>query len=243
MGGTHSLECNQIAWNIWLWCITRDIWLSAAHLPGKRNTAADKVSRHFYDNTEWKLDPNIYVSITQALGTPSIDLFASRLNFHTKPYIAWHPDPGAVAIDAFSADRGAHQFYAFPPFNLIDRVLQKVENDQASGILIVPQWTTQPWFPVLMRLLVQEPLILPQGKKLLQLPYRPSAIHPLYHKLTLMACKLSGCCSDKVKDFQSKLLTFSCHHGETQQRNSTGLSLRDCISFHLNGLVIPCNRL
>ena len=84
------------------------------------------------------------MSITQALGAPSIDLFASRLNFQTKPYIAWHPDPGAFAFDAFSVDWGQHHFYAFPPFNLIDSVLQEVKADQASGILIVPQWTTQP---------------------------------------------------------------------------------------------------
>ena len=42
MGGTHSLECNHIARTIWMWYITQDIWLSAAHLPGKCNTAADK---------------------------------------------------------------------------------------------------------------------------------------------------------------------------------------------------------
>ena len=83
--------------------------------------------------------------------------------------------PGAFAIDAFSVDWGQHDFYVFPPFNLIDRVLQNVEANQASGILIVPQWTTQPWFPVLMRLLVQEPLILPRGKKVLRLPFTHSS--------------------------------------------------------------------
>ena len=96
MGGTHSLECNQIARTIWMWCIAWAIWLPAAHLPGKCNTAADKASRIFHDQTEWKLDSNIYVSITQALEAPSIDLFASRLNFQTKPYKARHPDPGAI---------------------------------------------------------------------------------------------------------------------------------------------------
>ena len=102
-----------------MWCITWDIWLSPTHLPGKCNTAADKASRIFHDPMEWKLDSNIYVSVTQALGAPSIDLFASRLNFLTKPYIAWHLDPGTFAIDAFSVDLGKHHFYAFPPFNLI----------------------------------------------------------------------------------------------------------------------------
>ena len=242
MGGTHSLECNHIARTIWLWCLEHDIWISAAHLPGKSNSVADKASRIFHDHTEWQLHPNIYFSITQAFGVPSIDLFASRLNFQTKPYIAWHPDPGAFAIDAFSVDWGKHYFYAFPPFNLIDRVLQKVEVDEASGILIVPRWTTQSWFPVLMRLLVQEPLVLPRGKKVLQLPYNPSHIHPLHQKLTLMACKLSGC-HYKVKDFQSRLLTLSCHHGEIRPRNNTRPIWHDGTSFRLNGLVIPCNQL
>ena len=85
MGGTHSLECNHIARTIWLWCLEHDIWISAAHLPGKSNSVADKASRIFHDHTEWQLDPNIYFSITQAFGVPSIDLFASRLNFQTKP--------------------------------------------------------------------------------------------------------------------------------------------------------------
>lgn len=72
---------------------------------------------------------------TQVFVVPSIDLFASRLNFQTKPYIAWHPDPGAFAIDAFSVSWGKHFFF----YILIDRVLRKVEADEASGILIVPQ--------------------------------------------------------------------------------------------------------
>ena len=169
---------------------------------------------------------------------PSIDLFASRLNFQTKPYIARHPDPGAFAIDVFSVGWGKHCFYAFPPFNLIDRVLQKVEADKASGRLIVPQWTTQPWFPVLMRLLVQGPLALPRRKKVLQ----PSHIHSLHQRLILMACKLSGC-HYKVKDFQSRLLKLSCYHGEIQRRSNRRPIWHDGNSFQLNGLVIPCNQL
>ena len=97
----------------WMWCITRGIWLSAARLPGKGNTTTDKASRIFHDHTEWKLDSNIYASTRQALETPSIDLFASRLNFQTKRCIVWHPDPGAFAIDAFSVDWGEHHSLCF----------------------------------------------------------------------------------------------------------------------------------
>ena len=41
MGGSHSLTCNGIARNIWLWCITRNMWCcitqlytDLCHLPG-----------------------------------------------------------------------------------------------------------------------------------------------------------------------------------------------------------------
>lgn len=55
MGGTHSLEFNNIAQEIWQWCIDHNIWLTAISLPGKENVDADRESRVFNDNTEWSL--------------------------------------------------------------------------------------------------------------------------------------------------------------------------------------------
>ena len=51
----------------------------------------------------------------QVFGVPSIDLFVSRLAFQTKPYMAWHPVPGAFAVDTFSVDWGKHFFMHFLP--------------------------------------------------------------------------------------------------------------------------------
>ena len=36
MGG-RSLTCNQITRELWVWCASHGIWLSAAHIPGKEN--------------------------------------------------------------------------------------------------------------------------------------------------------------------------------------------------------------
>jgi len=47
MGGTHSIECNSAAKDIWQFCIEREIWISEAHIPGKNNTQADRESRVF----------------------------------------------------------------------------------------------------------------------------------------------------------------------------------------------------
>ena len=63
-------------------------------------------------------------------------------------------------------------FYAFPPFSLISRVLQKIENENAEGILIVPAFTTQPWFPRLLRLLIKPPVKLPNSRDSLYFSFR-----------------------------------------------------------------------
>ena len=43
-GSTKSLECNEIAREIWLMAIDRKWWLSAAHCPGSENVEADQAS-------------------------------------------------------------------------------------------------------------------------------------------------------------------------------------------------------
>ena len=46
MGGTHSMVCNLVAKAIWEWAIPRNVWLSAAHIPGSQNKIVDFKSRH-----------------------------------------------------------------------------------------------------------------------------------------------------------------------------------------------------
>ena len=49
MGGSHSLPCNDIARQIWEWCVPRNIWLSVSYIPGEINVIADQASRVFGD--------------------------------------------------------------------------------------------------------------------------------------------------------------------------------------------------
>ena len=80
MGGTKSTHANELAKEIWHWCIDNSVHISAAHIPGANNVEADKESRVFNDNTEWMLRSDIFKTIVGKLGSPHIDLFASRLN-------------------------------------------------------------------------------------------------------------------------------------------------------------------
>ena len=75
MGTSHSPICNNITQNIWKFCQERDIWLSAAYIPGKENTAADRQSRTVNTDTEWKMNSELFLNGLRLLGTlPEIDL-------------------------------------------------------------------------------------------------------------------------------------------------------------------------
>ena len=89
MGGVHLRECHAIAKDIWQWCIDKQIWLTAAHIPGTKNVEADRESRYFSDNKEWMIRSDIFQQITDLWEEPSIDLFASRLNHQVSCYVSW----------------------------------------------------------------------------------------------------------------------------------------------------------
>jgi len=103
---------------------------------------------------EWQLQPGTFLKITDTLGTPEIDLFACRLNNQLPKYVSWKPDPGACHVDAFSFSWSGKFVYIFPPFSLLNRCLQKLENDQTLALLIASVWPTQAWWPRLLSLLV-----------------------------------------------------------------------------------------
>ena len=237
MGGSKSMLCNSIANRIWCWCEEENVWLTIAHIPGKINVDADRKSRVFNDFTEWMLNHEIFLKIKEKLGTPEIDLFASRLNYQLKPFIAWSPDPEAFAIDAFTITWDMFA-YAFPPFCLIQRVLAKLEEDQGDIILIAPVWTTAAWFPQVLQLLVAEPVLLPRGRGVLKLTHS-EMLHPLHKTLQLMAVSISGQ-QLKQRAFTEKLATSSVHPGDYQHRNNTMGTLKNGSYFVRNGKLIHC---
>ena len=57
-----------------------------------------------------------------------------------------------MAADAFTLNWKNQFIYVFPSFSIIPRILQKIEEDQARALMIVPMWATLPWFPKLTRI-------------------------------------------------------------------------------------------
>ena len=161
MGGTHSHLLCSLALEMWSWCLRRNIWMVAEHLPGVKNLAADSESRTIKDRYNWMLNPQVFRKLNRVMGPLKIDLFASRLTHQVPLYFSWRPDAEAIAVDAFTQDWAQRRGYANPLWCLTPRCLSQIKCQGARVLLITPLWRTQPWFPVLLEMLEDYPRILP----------------------------------------------------------------------------------
>ena len=100
-GGTHNRELLHISKSIWSYLLSKQIAMPAEYLPCALNVHADWESRNANDNSEWKLDVSVFQEIVTHMGQPTLDLLASRLCHQLPRYIAWKPDQGSIATDAF----------------------------------------------------------------------------------------------------------------------------------------------
>ena len=141
--------------------VKRGLCCPASHIPGQQNLVADFLSRGKFLPSEWSLHPSVFLQIRQVHPPLAVDLFASSLAHLLPCYCARADDPDAWALDAFSIPWSDFLGYAFPPFALLPRVLEKVASDRASLLLIAPFWPKRPWFPRLQSLLAGQPRSLP----------------------------------------------------------------------------------
>ena len=127
--------------------------------------------------------------------------------------------------DAFLQDWTALKGFGNPPWNLIPRVLTKVQAQRADVILVAPVWKTQPWYPLLLSLLVDWPRPLPkQSLQTESIPMMPQ----------LAVWSISGKIS-KVKDIQNRLQISYLSLGDQKLANHTTHCLGDGIAGVLNG--------
>lgn len=190
MGGVKNRELNNLARNLWQWCERKELWVFATYISSIDNFEADRESRKLKIETEWELANYAFDEIVKKFGYPDIDLFASYRNKKCKKYISWTKDSQAITVDSFTVSWSDYFFYAFPPFSLILRVLRKIQDEGAEGIVVVPNWPSQPWFPLFNSMSSSDPLLLEPDYNLLFSSNREP--HPLHATLSLVAGKLCG---------------------------------------------------
>ena len=235
LGGTVSPQLNQLTSDLWLWCMDRNITLKAVHLAGKLNVTTDEESRVMKDRTDWMLCPKIFHKINRKLGPLQVDLFASRLTTQLPHYASWRPDPEAMACDAFSLDWSQMKGYANPPWNLIGKVLSQVRSQQTSLVIVTPLWKSQPWYPVLLGMTTEIPLLLPEKTDLIQPTQRVNQPDIIPR---LVVWTISGK-DTETNAFQERLRNSSWHHGDQSHPNHMTHCSQSGQAGVTNGVPIP----
>jgi hypothetical protein len=176
------------------------IQLRAEYISTLENKIADRLSREFENpQIELMLDTRIFAKLDLLWGPHAVDCFATMNNSQLEHYVSWLPDPYALHTDFMSQEAPEGILYAFPPFSMILQTLTKLEREFRTATLIVPFWPTRPFWPVLLNLLSDWPILL--TKNALSLPkgvFDPTVSPP---DLQLLACSISGT-QRKRRDFQ-----------------------------------------
>lgn len=219
--------------------VEREITLTGEYLPGDMNIEADWESRHFKDKSSWKLDPEMFIHLMKKMGPCTVDLFADRTNAQLNTYFSWREDPHAQALDVMLQTwRDIMGYNAFPSFCMITPCLAKVREEKCQIVIVTPTCQTQPWYPLLLQMSIEFPVLIPMGSRTLTSPQGEVLPLIVNHTLQLAGWKVSGDITLK-KVFQSKLKNFSCTSGNQAHNLLTTVPGRNGIAGVWNGQLIP----
>ncbi|VDI18633.1 Hypothetical predicted protein [Mytilus galloprovincialis] len=108
----------------------------------------DKLSRHT-DHDNWAIHSDIFDEINSLWGPYTIERFATHDNTQCKRFNSkiWYP--GTEAVDAISQNWNTETNWSVPPPALISMVVRKVEDDKANSTVVIPEWKSAPFWPLL----------------------------------------------------------------------------------------------
>ena len=125
----------------------------------------------------------------------------------------------SIRVLVSGAGRSHLKCYAFPTFSLLPKVLMKIPVYKALVLLIAPLWTTQSWYPLLLKLPVDKPILLPRKDNLLFQPHSKT-LYPMKDHLVLATWKFSRNPLE-TKAFLMKQPALLHHRGRQGPINNT----------------------
>ena len=163
--GGPSTELTQLAIAIWQDCIENNTSVTAKFLAGRENIHADFLSREI-SHHDWMLNPRLYQYLDKKWGPHTIDRCASLLTRQTTMYNSLFFDPETTGVDCLAQqDWHIHNNFVNPPFRIIPKILNIIQQQGATATLVAPRWPSKPWFQQLLRMSVSMPIRLPNSKK------------------------------------------------------------------------------
>ena len=141
----------------------KNIRLVCRYVNTKDNVIADRISRWKNDRSDWMLHPRVFRDLIDPVWGPhTVDWTATRYNSLLPRFCSWGLDPHATYVDVLKSFNRRDNGYCNPPFSMIHQILNLVRSRQGTVTLIAPVWQAQPWWPDLLDLCVDFPILLPR---------------------------------------------------------------------------------
>ena len=98
-----------------------------------------KISKTF-DLSEYRIQEESFKRLEEEFGPWDMDWFASDWSKRLDRFASRFWTDGSEATDAFSQDWCEEEGFFHPPLDLLAKVMEKVEQCGARGVVVVPDW-------------------------------------------------------------------------------------------------------
>lgn len=129
-------------------CRQNAIRLYPEWVPRKHNIEADYLSRQT-DQDDYMLNPLHFAALDILWGPHTVDRFASFNTRQIPRFCSRWLSPCTETVDAFTVSWKGENNWMFPPPFLIGKVISHLCTNEEDGTLIVPLWSSAPWWPLL----------------------------------------------------------------------------------------------
>ena len=146
--GSRKSDLHEIALRVFSLAIENQIRLEPEWVPRACNERADLLSR-IVDYDDWYINPEVFAWLDSLWGPHTVDRFADYNNRQLPRFNSRCWNPGSEAVDAFTVDWSCENNWWCPPVSLVPRVIGHAESCMARGTLIVPEWMSAPFWPIL----------------------------------------------------------------------------------------------
>ncbi|KAA6369390.1 MAG: hypothetical protein EZS28_035084 [Streblomastix strix] len=146
--------------------------ITTIHIPGKLYSTTDSLSRLCRSGDYTLKDGMIQMICRTWNYMPQIDIFATQYNQLINNFATVDlNDLETHFHNAFNYKWSKVKLYIHPPIPILNRVLQKMKQDKAQGIVIAPIWPGQSWNTKLKNLSIKF-LFLGQSDRILEIEQR-----------------------------------------------------------------------
>ena len=146
--GSSKDHIQNLALDIFALRLRNDIKLIPCWIPREENELADEISK-FRDTDDWGIDLESFDYIQNKFGRLDVDRFADTNNAKLARFDARFHCPGCETVNTFTASWSNDFNWWCPPISLIADTLKHARLCHASGVLLIPEWPSAYFWPLL----------------------------------------------------------------------------------------------